>query len=52
MLFPENAKRIGKLFIGGRRTITVGTAIRITRQRCLEMIKQVKPIAKDQLRQI
>ena len=32
--------------------ITVGTAIRITRQRCMEIIKQVKPIAKDLLRQI
>ena len=45
----DNTRRIGKLFNGGRRTITVGPAIRITRQRCLEMIKQVKPIAKDLL---
>ena len=32
--------------------ITVGTAIRITRQRCLEIIKQVKPIAQDLLHQV
>ena len=32
--------------------ITVGTAIRITRQRCMEIIKQVKPIAQDLLCQI
>lgn len=32
--------------------ITVGTAIRITRQRCMEIIKQVKPIAQDLLRNI
>ena len=32
--------------------VTVGTAIRITRQRCMEIIKQVKPIAQDLLHQI
>ena len=51
---PENLPTTanGKGLPSDEDLITVGTAIRITRQRCLEIIKQVKPIAQDLLHQI